>query len=141
MALCQARTLVEVKADLDFNMIGFAAKVSLFAQVVAENAILRRLRLPSLKCPCAHSWLNELFLDLRDPDSADKMVPWLAAVRKNTTLRELEIGLGRLRGAGVPGILRSGRRQRRPPYGSHTAPAHRLPGGRHLQDDTRTRDR
>ncbi|KAL3202367.1 hypothetical protein MRX96_042532 [Rhipicephalus microplus] len=71
-----------------------AARVSLFAQVVAENTVLRRLRLPSVKCPCAHSSMNRALLDPPDPDSADKMVPWLAAVRKNKTLRELEIDLG-----------------------------------------------
>ncbi|KAL3202372.1 hypothetical protein MRX96_042537 [Rhipicephalus microplus] len=94
VALCQARTLLEVKVDLDLKMVGFAARVSLFAQVVAENTVLRRLRLPSVRCSCAHSWLNRVALDPPDPDSADKMVPWLGAVRKNTTLRELEIDLG-----------------------------------------------
>ncbi|KAH8037425.1 hypothetical protein HPB51_009980 [Rhipicephalus microplus] len=94
IALCQAKRLVEVKADLNLKMVGFAARVSLFAQVVAENTVLRRLRLPSVKCPCAHSSMNRALLDPPDPDSADKMVPWLAAVRKNTTLRELEIDLG-----------------------------------------------
>ncbi|KAL1482929.1 hypothetical protein MTO96_013342 [Rhipicephalus appendiculatus] len=94
IALCQAKTLVEVKADLDLKMVGFAARVSLFAQVVAENVTLRRLRLPSVKCPCAHSWMDRALLDPPDPDSADKMVPWLGALRKNSTLHELEIDLG-----------------------------------------------
>ncbi|KAL1482927.1 hypothetical protein MTO96_013340 [Rhipicephalus appendiculatus] len=94
IALCQAKTLVEVKADLDLKMVGFAARVSLFAQVVAENATLRRLRLPSVKCPCAHSWMDQALLDPPDPDSTDKMAPWLRAVRCNSTLRELEIDLG-----------------------------------------------
>ncbi|KAL1482928.1 hypothetical protein MTO96_013341 [Rhipicephalus appendiculatus] len=79
IALCQAKTLVEVKADLDLKMVGFAARVSLFAQVVAENVTLRRLRLPSVKCPCEHSWMDQALLDPPDPDSADKMVPWLGA--------------------------------------------------------------
>ncbi|KAH7943334.1 hypothetical protein HPB52_006955 [Rhipicephalus sanguineus] len=80
-------------------MAHHAARVSLFAQVVAENGTLRRLRLPSVKCPCAHSWMSEAHLDPPDPDSADKMAPWLRAVRNNSTLRELEIDLG---GFGVP---------------------------------------
>ncbi|KAH6943119.1 hypothetical protein HPB50_016023 [Hyalomma asiaticum] len=90
-ALCQMQTLEELEVDLDLHMVGFAARVSLFAEVVAQNATLSRLRLPSLQCACVH---RRPYADPPDPDSAEKMAPWLLALRNNRTLRELEIDLG-----------------------------------------------
>nr|XP_050029955.1 uncharacterized protein LOC126525994 [Dermacentor andersoni] len=93
-AVCQMTTLEELEVDLDIKMVGFSARVALFAQVVAENSTLRRLRLPSVACGCSQAADALEHLDPPDPDAAEKMAHLARAVRSNSVLRTLEIDLG-----------------------------------------------
>ncbi|XP_049527446.1 uncharacterized protein LOC125947124 [Dermacentor silvarum] len=80
-ALCRMTTLEELNADIIMKDENFMATFALFAEIVARNATLRRLRLPSTDCEyCSLDWIPAA--QPPHPDSAKYMEPWLTALRK-----------------------------------------------------------
>ncbi|KAH7956644.1 hypothetical protein HPB52_011462 [Rhipicephalus sanguineus] len=87
-AFCAMTTLEELNMDICLDKDGFAGRIEPFAKVVAQNTTLRSLGLPSAVCQSCQSATPSLFIfDLE----ARNIEPWLAALRKTSSLQKLKI--------------------------------------------------
>ncbi|XP_049527445.1 uncharacterized protein LOC125947123 [Dermacentor silvarum] len=92
-AVCRMTSLEELNANLGISSQNIVGSTALFADVVARNATIRRLNLPSAYCVhgtavCYHA------PERLHPDAAKCMERWLLALRTpNSMLNELRIDL------------------------------------------------
>ncbi|XP_070386078.1 uncharacterized protein [Dermacentor albipictus] len=92
-ALCKMSTLEELNADIVLVPERFMATVTLFTEVIARSATLRRLRLPYTYCECLAHKLG-LYIQLPDPLAEKCMKSLCQALQKpNSTLGRLSIDM------------------------------------------------
>ncbi|KAH7950478.1 hypothetical protein HPB49_024334 [Dermacentor silvarum] len=92
-AFCKMKILEELIVDIIVVSQFFVHTVALFAEVVTRSTTLRSLRLPSTYCEC-HVLLPFPSVALPQPEAAQYMKPWLAALRRpNSPLKQLCIDL------------------------------------------------
>ncbi|KAH7985273.1 hypothetical protein HPB52_024218 [Rhipicephalus sanguineus] len=87
-AFCAMTTLEELNMDIYLDEVGFAGRIEPFARVVAQNTTLRSLGLPSAVCRWCQSATPGFFTFHLQ---AREIQPWLAALRKTSSLQKLKI--------------------------------------------------
>ncbi|XP_049522320.1 uncharacterized protein LOC119449240 [Dermacentor silvarum] len=92
-AFCNMTTLEELNADLWMSCAGFAGRIAPFMKVLTRNVTLRCLRLPSTICDRCSTMLSRVRnpAGIADQHAAQNVESWHAALRQNTSLRQLRI--------------------------------------------------